>query len=142
MDFFSHPYMYFYIIFISRHFLILQNLLKENLKKNYEILDICPNRRQGILEIYLSKKIVWTTIFLVDRSDMDMDIHTKESMKNPIFGIGMNILAMVCKSFLSNSRLSLKTKSWLCFTPVTRTTRRRTRTTPHQNLSEEGVLEG
>ena len=38
--------------------------------------------------------------------------------------------------FLSNSRLSLKTKSWLCFTPVTRTTRRiRTRrTAPHQNL--------
>ena len=43
--------------------------------------------------------------------------------------------------FLSNSRLSLKTKSWLCFTPVTRT-RTRTRTAPHQNLSEGGVLEG
>ena len=45
-------------------------------------------------------------------------------------------------AFLSNSRLSLKTKSWLCFTPVTRTrrTRRTRRTTPHQNLSEGGVL--
>ena len=45
--------------------------------------------------------------------------------------------------FLSNSRLSLKTKSWLCFTPVTRRTTRRTRTrTPHQNLSDGSVLEG
>ena len=54
--------------------------------------------------------------------------------------------------FLSNSRLSLKTKSWLCFTPVTRRTRRRTRRTrrrtrrtrtrtPHQNLSEGSVLQ-
>ena len=37
---------------------------------------------------------------------------------------------------MSNSRLSLKTKSWLCFTPVTRTT------TPHQNLSVGSILEG
>ena len=38
---------------------------------------------------------------------------------------------------LSNSRLSLKTKSWLCFTPVTRRRRRTRRTrTPHQNLSD------
>ena len=42
---------------------------------------------------------------------------------------------------LSNSRLSLKTKSWLCFTPVTRTTRKRT-TTPHQNLSVGSILKG
>ena len=46
-----------------------------------------------------------------------------------------------CYTILSNSRLSLKPRSWLCFTPVTRktTTRRRT---PHQNLLEGDVLEG
>ena len=43
---------------------------------------------------------------------------------------------------MSNSRLSLKTKSWLCFTPVTRTTTTTTTRTPHQNISEGGVLEG
>ena len=43
---------------------------------------------------------------------------------------------------LSNSRLSLMTKSWLCFTPVARRTTRKTRIrrTPHQNLSEGRVL--
>ena len=35
---------------------------------------------------------------------------------------------------LSNSRLSLKPRSSLCFTSITTTT-------PHQNLSEGGVLE-
>ena len=47
-------------------------------------------------------------------------------------------LGWTLKSLLSNSRPRprLKSRSWLCFTPVTRTRTRRTRTTPHQNLQE------
>ena len=36
--------------------------------------------------------------------------------------------------FLSNFRLRLKTRSWFCFPPVTRTRRRRR--TPHQNIPD------
>ena len=64
--------------------------------------------------------------------------------KRIVTNIKMNTLHITAdclrRKILSNSRLSLNTKSWLCFNPVTRTTR--TRTTPHQNLSEGGVLEG
>ena len=48
-------------------------------------------------------------------------------------------------SLMLNYRVSLQTRSWLCFTHVTRTrtrTRRRRWRTPHQNLAEGGVLEG
>ena len=45
---------------------------------------------------------------------------------------------------VQNTRLGLYTRSWLCFTPVTRTRTKTTRTTrtTHQSLSEGGVLEG
>ena len=94
-------------------------------------------------------------------------VKTSSDQKNPVWEFWFTLLCVawlmltmprlsscLCVTLntqiLSNSRLSLKTKSWLCFTPVTRTRTRRRRTrrrrtttrTPHQNLSVGGVLEG
>ena len=54
--------------------------------------------KQDLLSHILRKKQIWTTIFKVGRSDID--VHTYESMQNPEYSDGRDRFPVVWKGFL------------------------------------------